>query len=348
MKKVGIIATVALAVVVAAVVSLCVVRNDGVSRGRSVPHKSFRLAVITPTTHPSLEQIQQGFKDTLDKDHGYTYAIDVFNANGNRMLLSSLVEEVARGGYDLVFTIASQPTLLTKQAMGKHQKSTPIVFGAVSDPVRLGVVQSLSNPGGQVTGVYEEQGAAQQVPLIKMLHPTTRNVLLVYNPSQGSGLEVTKGEVESNLNALGMKLIPLPVYATNEVYSKLQASIGQADMVMVLKDNTVVSALDGVIKLCNTKHIPLMASDLDSVAKGAVMGFGVHEYQYGVRGAGLAQRILKERLKPAQLPCIGAGEHRLCLNRSALATQRLAAPQALLSLLSIIEVIRSSDGGSDA
>ena len=344
MKKIGIIATISL-VVIAAVVGLYVVRNDGALRGRAVSNKTFRIAVITPTTHPSLEQIQQGFKDTLDKDHTSSYALDVFNANGNRMLLSSLVEEVARGGYDLVFTIASQPTLLTKQAMHKHQKQTPIVFGAVSDPVTLGVVQSLNNPGGQVTGVYEEQGAAEQVPLIKVLHPKTRNVLLVYNPSQGSGLEVTKNEVEFNLNALGMQLIPLPVYATNEVYTKLQAAIDQADMVMVLKDNTVVSALDGVIKLCNAKHIPLMASDLDSVAKGAVMGFGVHEYQYGVRGAALAQRILKDHVKPSQLPCVGAGEHRLCLNCSALTTQRLSAPQALISLLSVLEVVRSSDGG---
>jgi len=345
MKRIGIVTAIVLAVFVAVFFSLYVGRHDSVLRGRTVANKSFRIAVITPTTHPSLEQIQKGFKDTLDKDHVCSYAIDVFNANGNRMLLSSLVEEVVRGGYDLVFTIASQPTLLAKQAMLKYQKQTPIVFGAVSDPVALGVVLSLNHPGGQVTGVFEEQGAAQQVPLIKVLHPTTRKVLLVYNPSQGSGLEVTKNEVASHLNALGMQLIPLPVYATNEVYAKLQASIDQADMVMVLKDNTVVSALDGVIKLCNAKHIPLMASDLDSVVKGAVMGFGVHEYQYGVRGACMAQRILKDGLKPAQLPCVGAGEHRLCLNCNALATQRLSAPQGLVALLSVIEIVR---GGCDA
>jgi ABC-type uncharacterized transport system substrate-binding protein len=104
--------------------------------------RTFNIAILTPVSHPSLEQIQTAFADTLKEKGSCKYQFKEFNANGNRVLMRSQAEEIANGDFDLVFTIAAGPCLLVKEVMQKKGKTTPIVFGAVSDPVGLGLVKS--------------------------------------------------------------------------------------------------------------------------------------------------------------------------------------------------------------
>ena len=66
----------------------------------------------------------------------------------------------------------------------------------------------------------------------------------------------------------------------------------------MLKDNTVVSGLDALIKL----NIPIMASDLDSPDRGAALGFGVHEIDFGIEAAKKALLILEQGIPPREIP----------------------------------------------
>ncbi len=82
---------------------------------KKTEHKNgeqLRIALFTPTTHPALEEIEQGFKETLQQLSSKLYLFTTFNANGNRTLLRAQAEEMVSNNYDLKFTIGatcSQP-----------------------------------------------------------------------------------------------------------------------------------------------------------------------------------------------------------------------------------------------
>ena len=67
--------------------------------------KAKRIAILTPTTHPSLEQIERGFCQTLTKEGKQHYDIKVFNAQADRKLMHAQAEEIVQGDYDCVFLV---------------------------------------------------------------------------------------------------------------------------------------------------------------------------------------------------------------------------------------------------
>lgn len=310
--------------------------HQPVEQGGKAP---LRVAILTPVSHPSLEKIEQGFKDTLTSLGKNHYQCDVFNAGGNKTLLRAQAEEIVQKDYDLIFTIATQPSQLIKELCTKKGKKTPLVFGAADTPESLGLVQSLQNPGGTMTGVLEMPHYEDQIKLLQALKPNVKNILLVYNPAQGSGLERQKQEYEKICTGAGITLRTLEVLNLNEVYGKLSSSIASNDVVLVLKDNTVVPAMDGVIKLCSLHHVTLMTSDLDSGDKGAALSFGVYEEQFGVQGARLALKILEEGASPATLACVDAGDHKLKINTKTMLGQGLSLPAEQLLLLKSVVVL---------
>lgn len=66
-----------------------------------------RIAIFTPTTHLALEEIEQGFKETLQKSNIKQCVFTTLNANGNRTLLRAQAEEIMGGNYDMIFTIGA-------------------------------------------------------------------------------------------------------------------------------------------------------------------------------------------------------------------------------------------------
>ena len=191
---------------------------------------------------------------------------------------------------------------MAKELTAKKGLNIPVVFAAVANPVDIKLIDSINNSGNNLVGSVEVTDYERQLNVLKYFKPSVKNLLLVYNPAQGSGLETDKQKVPELAIAHGLNLVAVPVYSAQEVYPKAAAYCDTADAIMVLKDNTVVTAIESLVKLGNNHSIPLMTSELKSVSKGATFGLGIHEYDYGVTSAHLAARILNEGLKPTELP----------------------------------------------
>ena len=114
----------------------------------------------------------------------------------------------------------------------------------------------------------------------------------------------------------------------HEVYGKTAGVIHDCDVVMVLKDNTVVSGLDALVKLCNAHHKLLFTTDLDSCDRGAALSFGVYEDQFGVQAARYAHAILEQNKKAADLPCVAPTTYKLKINLKAAELQGLVLTEA--------------------
>jgi len=309
--------------------------------GNAVQHEhAKRVAILTPTTHPSLEQIEHGFCQTLTKEGKQHYDIKVFNAQGDRKLMHAQAEEIVHGDYDLVFTIATGPSAMIHELLVKRGKKVPQVFGAVSDPVGVGLVTSLTHPEGDVTGSVERPEFEHQIELLKTIKPDTAKILLVYNPTQGSGLVKEKEEVEAVLKSHNIALATAEVVNIHEIYGKTAGVIADCDVVMVLKDSTVVAGLDALVKLCNAHHKPLLTTDLDSCDRGAALSFGVYENQFGVQAARYAHDILENNKKIVDLPCVSPDAYKLKINLKAADLQGLALTDAQKAIYPVVEAIQ--------
>lgn len=266
--------------------------------------KKGRIAILTPVTHPSLELCEKGFKEELGDKYEYV----VYNSQGNQILMRTEVEEIGKGQYDLVLTICTTPTLMATEVFAKKGIQTPIVFTAVN------ITEQIS--GDYVTGVKELLKFEEEIEALLFYKPGLARVLLVYNPAI-PGLQKDREEIERILAKRNIALQTAEVFQTNELKAKVSPFMENSDALIVLKDNTVVSGIEVLSKLCREKKIPLMASDLDSPDRGAAFGYGVNEVNFGIEAAKKARQILEEGVRPGVIPITPVTDFTLRVNREA-------------------------------
>lgn len=271
------------------------------------------IAILTPITHPSLEQIETGFKETMEKEHPGQYRFVTYNAQGNKTLMRSEIEEIAQKDYALLFTIGTSASQMAAEVFAKKKLKTPIVFTCVNDPVTFHIVASEKMPGGHITGVKEVLHFEEELAALLKYKPSIHKILLVYNPAE-PGLEKDKKHIAHILQQKNIHLQTVEAFQTNELLSKVSPFMSSADALIILKDNTVVSGLDVLVKLCNKHRIPLMASDLDSPGRGAAFGYGVYEVNFGIEGAYKALQILDRGIDPGTIPVTPVSEFTLRVN----------------------------------
>jgi putative ABC transport system substrate-binding protein len=313
--------------------------SSGSSVERTLPvqdllHKAiedYSIAIMLPAVHPALDQIKQSFIDTLEKSVSATFT--VFNAQGNPTLMRAQAQQVVHEKYDLIFTVGAHCSLMAQEVTLKKQQHVPIVFAAVSNPEKINLTSA------NVTGATQENQYEEQCRLMLRLKPDTRSVLLVYNPMQGSGLAADKESIEQLLKTHNVQLKTLEVDSVGSLKQKVACQLSHADVVMVLKDNTVVSGIDTLILLCNQARVVLYVSDLDSGAKGAALSYGIEEKSFGQAAAHLAQKILGDLKQPYELPIIKLNNFRVRINRKTMALQNLVIEKELLFLIESGELL---------
>lgn len=278
--------------------------------------KKIAIAILTPVTHPSLEQIEKGFVETIEKAHPGKYRFTTYNAQGNKTLMRSELDAIIREDHSLIFTIGTNASQMAAEILPKRGIITPVVFTCVNDPVGFNIVSDEKNPGKQVTGVKELLNFSDELNALLKVKPDLKQVMLVYNPLE-PGLHKDQIQIAKILEENNIGLILVEVFQTNELFAKVSPFMEKADALIVLKDNTVVSGLDLLVKLCNRHKIPLMASDLDSPDRGAALGYGVHEIEFGIEGAKKALQILEEGLKPGQIAVTPVDKFTLRVNKEA-------------------------------
>lgn len=295
----------------------------------------YRIAILVPVAHPAIEEIRQGFVDTVDKS--ITCFYDDYNANGNRTLLRSQAESIINQKYDLIFAIATGPALIMKEVSDQRQSQVPIVAGAVDDPVGLKLINSMDFSGNNVTAVTSEDSFDEQIEMLKFLKPSAKSLLLVYNPC--SGLDSKKEEAGKICLSKNIAFSAIEIFNINDLIQKVPAVIKNHDTVMILKDNLVVSGIESLVNLCNRMHKTLYASDLNSGDKGAVLAYGVHEYDDGVESAKKAVKILKEGKLPCEIPSSVCKNFKIKVNTAVMSSQNLEIEPRMLKLIKSGETV---------
>jgi len=258
------------------------------------------VAVLSIVEHPALDATRDGVRDGLAEE-GFVASKNLKwqyqSAQGNIGTAGQIAQKFVGDSPDVIVAIATPAA----QAVAARTKSIPLLFTAVTDPVVAKLTSSWDASGTNISGVSDLLELDQQIALIKQVVPTATRVGMVYNPGEANSVVVLK-QLKELLPAHGMTLVEAAAPRSVDVGSAARSLVGKVDVFYTSTDNNVVSSYEALVKVGQEAKIPLIASDTDSVKRGAVAALGVNYYDLGVQTGRMAARILKGDLPGAIKP----------------------------------------------
>ncbi len=290
-----------------------------------------KIGIVQMAEHPALDSARKGFIDALnEKGFGDKVTIDYKNAQGDMPTAQSIAQKIAGDKPDLILAIATP----VAQAVAKATTTIPTLITAVTDPVYAGLVKSMEQTGGNITGTTDMNPVAKQLQLLKELAPTAKKVGIPYNAGEPNSL-VQVEIARKTAPTLGLELVEVTVTNTNDVAQAVQSLVGRAEALYIPSDNTVVSAFASVLKVAEKAKLPTICAGSDIVQQGGLATWGIDYYQLGRQTGEMAIRILNGQ-KPGAMPIESLKDVRLMINKTAAEKIGLAIPEPLLKQAEVI------------
>ena len=236
----------------------------------------------------------------LGYEEGKTLSIEYRWAEGRDERLPMLAAELVRLNPRVLVTHASAGIRAAQQATS----TIPIVMGTSADPVRLGFVKSLAQPGGNTTGVASQliDLSAKRLELLREAIPNFRHVAVLANLANEGAREAVK-DIEVAARRLNVRVRSFDV---KRELADLDAAFAallreRPDGVIVIPDPVLIGRTTRIAELAVRHRLPVMGGDASVVADGGLMAYGI-DFAEGWRlAARYVDKILKGA-KPSELP----------------------------------------------
>jgi len=209
----------------------------------------------------------------------------------------------------------------------------PLVFSSVTDPVRAGLVPANSAPGQKtgthVTGLSDLWPVQLQMETYVKAVPQAKVWGTIYNPQEVNSLTHLQA-MRTTASRLGLRLVEATVNRSDEVAGAASALAERVQAIIITSDNTVVVALEDIVRVCNARQVALFAGDIDSVARGAVMAYGLDYFLVGYSAGRKAALVLKG-ISPGDVPWGPVEKFSLIVNMRAAHAQGVTLNPNLLA-----------------
>jgi putative ABC transport system substrate-binding protein len=287
--------------------------------------KIFKIGILTDAMVP-WHSTSEGFRDGL-KELGYVDGKNViFEARASRgdmARVPALAAELVQQKPDLILCVSD--------ACRKDAGPIPVVFVQVSDPVRLGLVESIARPGGSVTGIANLRAelTAKRLELFKEIVPSLRQVLVTYDPREQDERDSVV-VARTAAGRLRLTLFERPVSNMLEIEPGLaELKEGGHDGILIVQSGTNLNIPGRSLEVATSDRIPTMypASFWSNV--GALASYGPDQYSQGRQAARLAHKVLTGTL-PREIPVEFPDRIELSINLKTAKRLGLKIPQPIL------------------
>lgn len=284
------------------------------------------IAITQIIDHPSANAVREGIKKSLE-DFGYiegkTLRWVYKNPQGNTATNIQIAQQFVSMSPNIMVAISTPSAQALVSAA--RNSNIPVVFAAVTDPINAGLIKDLKKPSGFVTGVSDFPPLEKQVALIKKMLPNAKVIGGIYNPGEINAVKQFK-LFEDLAKKEGFEVISATVMKTSDVQSATLSLIRKVDAFYIPLDNTVLSAMDSLIKLQFDFHKPIFTSETDSVSQGALATAGAHLFNIGKSAGAIIVRILQGE-KPGNIEIEVAKVSNITINMETLKKLNLKLPE---------------------
>ena len=277
--------------------------SDAASTEASSDATSYTIGICNYVDDASLNQIVENIQTRLaaiGEEKGVTFNVEYDNCNADSNLMSQIISNFQADHADLLVAVAT-PVAMSMQA-ATEETGTPVVFAAVSDPVSVGLVDSLEAPGSNLTGTSDYLDTAAVMNLMFVQNPELQKVGLLYDLGQDSAASAIES-AKAYLEDKGVEVIERTGTSVDEIALAAQALVSDGvQAVFTPTDNTVMKSELTIYETFAEAGIPHYTGADSFALNGAFLGYGVDYANLGVETANMVADILVNGKNPAELP----------------------------------------------
>jgi putative ABC transport system substrate-binding protein len=306
-----------------------------VARGQQpAPVVGFLNAASPGPYAPHVASFRQGLKE-MGYIEGQNVAIEFRWAEGKNEQLRPLADDLVRREVSVIAVVGSTPAALAAKTA---TTTIPIVFAFGADPVKLGLVTSLNQPGGNVTGTttLSAELGPKQLELLHELTPTASNMAFLVNPTSPALAESQSTSLHAAARRLGLQLHVLRASADSD-FDTVFASLVQLQVggLIIGSDAFFTSQVQKLAGLATSHRIPTIYWNREYANAGGLISYGtVYTAEY--RQAGVyTGRILKGE-RPGDLPVQLITKVELVINLKAAKQLGITFPPSLLGRADVV------------
>jgi putative ABC transport system substrate-binding protein len=284
------------------------------------------LTLAAEASTPVWEAFRQGLRD-LGYVEGKNISLEYRFAAGQPERLSALVAELVRDQVDIIVTTGGAAA----QAARDATQIIPIVMATSGDPIRSGLVASLAQPGGNLTGLslMVTEVGGKRLELLKEALPHVSRVAVLWNAGNPASPDELRA-IEATARGLGLQLHARAVRSLDELESTFAAMTREgAEALITLADAVLWNHRTRVVALAAQYRLPAVFDAREFADAGGLMTYGPHVPDNYRRAAVYVDKILKGT-KPADLPVEQPVKFELVINLKTAQALGVTIPPALL------------------
>jgi putative ABC transport system substrate-binding protein len=261
---------------------------------------------------------------------GQNVTVEYHWLEGRYDRLPALMTDLVRRQVAVIATVGTAPTLAAKAAT----TSIPIVFGVGEDPVHLGLVANLAQPGGNATGInfFANEVVAKRLRLLHEMVPKVVRVAVFVNPGNASVAAITIRDVQEAAPTIGLQTQIFNATTIGEINTAF-ATFAQErpDALFVAADAFFISRAVQFITLAARDRIPATYPNRDLVAAGGLMSYGTDFPDVFYQVGGYTGKVLKGA-NPANLPTLQPTRFEFVINIQTARELGIEVPSGLLAI----------------
>ena len=314
-----------LALVLAVAMTLSLTACGG-SESSSDGEEKIKIGILQQLEHPSLDQSREGFVQAL-ADNGYVdgdnIVIDYQNAQSDQSNLSNMADRLVSNKSDLILAIATGAA----QTVAGKTSDIPVLITAVTDPVDAGVVNSMENPGTNVSGTSDASPMKEQLELLLTLKADIKTVGLLYTSSEDNSI-LQISQAKAILDDMKVAYVEQTVTNSNDVQQAVQSLVNKCDAIYIPTDNVLASSMALVADITWPAGIPVVTGAESMVTDGGLATLGLSYYNLGYQTGEMAVKVL-EGADISTMPVETQKEYAYIVNGDAVAAMGITLPAEL-------------------
>jgi putative ABC transport system substrate-binding protein len=282
--------------------------------GQQRPGNVARIGLLTRKTDASVTNQINAFRQALQDlgwIEGKNIAIQYRDAGGEVDRLGPLAAELVALNMDVIVTVDTPPT----QAAQRATSTIPIVIAVSADPVGAGLVQSLSHPGGNATGLslLAPETDQKTLEVLKDTLPKTKRVAMIFDP-KNRGMMIRLKAIEAAAAKLAIELQTIPALSPSELAAALSLAANDPPDALFVLSPIYAAHQKEILEFATTAKVPMLV-DTSGLAgePGALLSYGADISALFRRAATFVDKILKGA-RAADLPVEQPAKFDLVIN----------------------------------
>jgi putative ABC transport system substrate-binding protein len=276
-----------------------------------------------------LREFRRGLKETGYAE-GENVSIVYRYAENDLDRLPALAAELARRPVAVIVTSGGPGVAIAAKGA---TTTIPIVFAVGEDPVRLGLVKSLAQPGGNLTGVnfLNVELTAKRLELLRELVPAAARVAVLVNPANPAATQGTLRDLESAGRGIGIAVQISNARTSREIDAIFAAAARERIDALLVGQEAFFSARRLQLANMAARHgLPMISASRDITEAGGLMSYGTNILDV-YRQLGLYTGRILKGAKPADLPVEQSAKFELVINAQTARMLDITVPPTLLA-----------------